>query len=84
MDLDDLEREIIKVTQQGGIARVPEVTALEAMSSEEDGEQRSEMQEWIVVLCAENRLKHDHDKDMFGLMELLFFHEMNHPASNEG
>lgn len=83
MDLDDLEREIIKVTQQGGIARVPEATALEAMSSEEAAERRAEMDDWIQCICTENHLKHAQDKDMLGQVELLFFHEQDRRPSDE-
>ena len=36
MTVEDLEREIIKVTQQGGLARVSEETILEAMECEEE------------------------------------------------
>lgn len=74
MDLDDLEREISKVTQQGGIARVPEATALEAMAGETHEERKAELADWVLCMCEEHHLKTDSDKDMLGLVELLFFH----------
>ena len=74
MDLDDLEREISKVTQQGGVARVPEETALEAMEGDTDEERRASMAEWMQCMCQEHQLKTDQDKDMLGMTELLFFH----------
>lgn len=74
MNLEDLEREIIKVTQQGGMARVPEETALEAMESEDEDSRRLELADWTKCVCEEYRLQLDQDKDMFGAVELLFFH----------
>ena len=75
MDLDDLEREIIKVTKQGGIARVPEAMVLESMTSGDDDECKQEMEGWITGLCDEYHLARDQDKDMFGQVELLFSHQ---------
>jgi len=78
MTLEDLEREIIKVTQQGGMARVPEETALEAMTADEEEGRREELAEWIKCVCEEYRLQTDQDKDMFGAVELLFFHSADY------
>ncbi len=74
MNLEDLEREILKVTGQGGIARVSEETVLESMEAEDEAERREEMESWLAGMCEEYQLKRDQDKDMFGLVELLFFH----------
>ena len=38
MILEDLEREILKVAGQGGIARVPEETVLESMEADDEDE----------------------------------------------
>ena len=82
MTLEDLEREIMKVTQQGGMARVPEESVLEAMEAEDEEERRTEMAEWVESLCAECHLKTDQDKDMFGAVELLFFHPADFHGHN--
>ena len=74
MVLEDLEREILKVAGQGGIARVPEETVLESMEADDEDERRAEMAAWREGMCEEYHLKHDQDKDMFGQVELLFFH----------
>ena len=73
MTLEDLEREIIKVTQQGGMARVPETTMLEAMECDEE-QQRDEMDLWLPEFCKEHLLTPGQDKDMFGQVEHLFHH----------
>jgi hypothetical protein len=72
MSLDDLEREILKVTKQGGTARVCESTLLEAF--EEQGEGREEMDAWQAEFCREHFLVPDQDKDMFGDIERLYHH----------
>ncbi len=74
MELDDLEREIIKVTKQGGTARVPEETIMESMDCPDEAECRQQMEGWISGLCAEYHLTRDQDKDMLGQTELLFTH----------
>jgi hypothetical protein len=75
MDLDDLEREIIKVTKQGGIARVPEEMVMESMDCPDETECRQQMEGWVTGLCNEYHLIRDQDKDMFGQVELLFSHQ---------
>ena len=72
MELEDLTREIVKVTKQGGIARVPETMVMESMDCPDELECRERMSEWIAGLCGEYHLTRDHDKDMFGQEELLF------------
>ena len=74
MELDDLEREIIKVTKQGGVARVPEEMVMESMDCPDEAECRQQMEGWISGLCAEYHLTRDQDKDMLGQTELLFTH----------
>ena len=74
MELEDLEREIIKVTKQGGIARVPEATVMESMDCPDEVQCREQMEEWLATLCSSYHLTRDHDKDMFGQEELLFAH----------
>lgn len=74
MELEDLEREIIKVTKQGGTARVPELTVMESMDCPDEVECRQQMESWIAGLCGEYHLTRDQDKDMFGQDELLFSH----------
>ena len=73
MTLEDLEREIIKVTQQGGLARVPETTMPEAMECDEE-QQQDEMNLWLPEFCREHLLTPGQDKDMFGQVEHLFHH----------
>jgi len=73
MTVEDLEREIIKVTQQGGLARVSEETILEAMECEEE-DRRAEMDAWLPEFCREHLLTPGQDKDMFGMTEHLFSH----------
>ena len=80
MDLEDLTREIVKVTKQGGTARVPEAMVMESMDCPDEAECRAQMAEWISGLCAEYHLIRDHDKDMFGQEELLFSHVHGSPA----
>ena len=74
MELDDLEREIVKVTKQGGVARVPEATVMESMDCPDEAECRQQMETWLAGLCGEYHLTRDEDKDMFGQAELLLFH----------
>ena len=74
MELEDLEREIIKVTKQGGVARVPEEMVMESMDCPDEAECRQQMEGWISGLCAEYHLTRDQDKDMLGQTELLFTH----------
>ena len=74
MELDDLEREIIKVTKQGGVARVPEEMVMESMDCPDEAECRQQMEGWILNLCGEYHLTRDQDKDMLGQTELLFTH----------
>ncbi len=74
MSVEDLEREILKVAGQGGIARVSEEMVLESMDAADEEEGRAEMATWLTGMCEEYHLKHDQDKDMFGQVELLFFH----------
>ncbi len=73
MTLEDLEREIIKVTQQGGLARVPEEFIVEAMDCEEE-RQRAEIEAWQTEFCREHLLTAGQDNDMFGQVEHLFHH----------
>ena len=74
MELEDLEREIVKVTKQGGVARVPEATVMESMDCPDETECRQQMEGWIAGLCQDYHLTRDQDKDMFGQAELLFVH----------
>jgi hypothetical protein len=74
MELEDLEREIIKVTKQGGVARVPEEMVMESMDCPDETECRQQMEGWVTYLCAEYHLTRDQDKDMLGQTELLFAH----------
>lgn len=74
MELDELEREIIKVTKLGGTARVPEATVMESMDCPDEAECRTQMEEWLAELCLNYHLSRDQDKDMFGQAELLLTH----------
>lgn len=74
MELEDLEREIIKVTKLGGTARVPEATVMESMGCQEETECRTQMEGWLAELCLNYHLVRDQDKDMFGQVELLLTH----------
>lgn len=78
MELEDLEREIIKVIKQGGVARVPEELVMESMDCPDETECRQQMEGWITNLCEEYRLTRDQDKDMLGQTELLFTHTDPH------
>ena len=78
MEIEDLEREIIKVTKQGGVARVPEEMVMESMDCPDEPECRQQMEGWISNLCAEYHLTRDQDKDMLGQTELLFAHTDPH------
>ncbi len=72
MSLEDLEREILKVTKQEGTARVPEETLLEAF--EEQGEGQEDIAAWEADFCKEHFLRPDQDHDMFGAVERLYHH----------
>ncbi len=74
MELDELEREIIKVTKLGGTARVPEATVMESMGCQDEAECRQQMEGWLAELCLNYHLARDQDKDMFGQAELLLTH----------
>jgi hypothetical protein len=74
MEIEDLEREIIKVTKQGGVARVPEEMVMESMDCPDETECRRLMDDWIACMCEEYHLTRDQDKDMLGQTELLFTH----------
>lgn len=78
MEIEDLEREIIKVTKQGGVARVPEEMVMESMDCPDETECRQQMEGWIAYLCEEYHLTRDQDKDMLGQTELLFTHTDPH------
>jgi len=78
MELEDLEREIIKVTKQGGTARVPEEMVMESMDCQDEPECRRLMDDWVSNLCEEYHLTRDQDKDMLGQCELLFTHSDPH------
>ena len=82
MELEDLEREIIKVTKQGGVARVPEEMVMESMDCPDEPECRQQMEGWIATLCQEYHLTRDQDKDMLGQCELLFSHTDPHHIEN--
>ena len=82
MSLDDLQREILKVTKLGGMARVPEEMILESMDCDDPAQCRQWMEEWISELCADYHLTRDQDKDMLGLTEMLFSHQ--DPAHFDG
>ena len=75
MELEELEREIIKVTKQGGTARVPEETVMESMDCPEEIECRKQMEDWLAELCVNYHLTRDQDKDMFGQVEFLLTHK---------
>ncbi len=74
MEIEDLEREIIKVTKLGGTARVPEEMVMESMDCSDETECRRLMEDWIACMCEEYHLTRDQDKDMLGQTELLFIH----------
>lgn len=82
MELDELEREIVKVTKQGGTARVPEATVMESMDCPDEAECRKQMEGWLADLCGNYHLARDQDKDMFGEVELLLTHKF--AAQTEG
>ncbi len=81
MELETLVREIVKVTKQGGTARVPEATVMESMDCADETECRQQMESWLADFCWEYHLHRDHDKDMFGQEELLFVYA--HPPHSE-
>lgn len=83
MELEDLEREIIKVTKQGGVARVPEEMVMETMDCPDETECRQQMEGWAAELCATYHLTRDQDKDMLGQTELLFTHAVGHHVEEE-
>lgn len=83
MELEDLEREIIKVTKQGGVARVPEEMVMETMDCPDETECRQQMEGWISELCETYHLTRDQDKDMLGQTELLFSHVKGHHDAEE-
>ncbi len=83
MELEDLEREIIKVTKQGGVARVPEEMVMETMDCPDETECRQQMEGWVAELCANYHLTRDQDKDMLGQTELLFSHVVGHHVDEE-
>jgi hypothetical protein len=74
MEIEDLEREIIKVTKLGGTARVPEEMVMESMACDDETECRRLMEDWVACMCEEYHLTRDQDKDMLGQTELLFTH----------
>lgn len=74
MNLDDLQREILKVTKLGGVARVPEEMIMESMECDDPAACRQMMEGWIGDLCGEYHLGRDQDKDMLGQTEMLFTH----------
>lgn len=74
MEIEELEREIIKVTKQGGTARVPEATVMESMDCPDEVKCRQQMEDWLAELCLNYQPARDQDKDMFGQVELLLTH----------
>lgn len=80
MNLDDLQREILKVTKLGGMARVPEEMIMESMECDDPVECRQMMEGWIADLCGEYHLARDQDKDMLGQTEMLFTHLHSAPS----
>ena len=75
MELEDLEREIIKVTKQGGTARVPEEMVMESMDCpDEVGVPAADGRAGSRACASEYHLTRDQDKDMLGQTELLFTH----------
>jgi len=77
MNREDMEREILKVTQQGGMARVPETTVAEAMGNELSEEEReTEVGYWTAEFCEEHNLITEQKKDIFGMVEVLFQHPL--------
>ena len=74
MNLDDLQREILKVTKLGGMARVPEEMIMESMECDDPVSCQQMMEGWITDLCGEYHLARDQDKDMLGQTEMLFTH----------
>ncbi len=75
MNLEDLQREILKVTKLGGMARVPEEMIMESMECDDPVACRQMMEGWITDLCGEYHLERDQDKDMLGMTEMLFTHK---------